>query len=891
MAFWCMSILLILVAFLSKSEFCEAQLSDEATLVAINRELGVPGWSSNGTDYCTWVGLKCGLNNSFVEMLDLSGLQLRGNVTLISDLRSLKHLDLSSNNFNGPIPASFGNLSELEFLDLSLNRFVGAIPVEFGKLRGLKAFNISNNLLVGEIPDELKVLERLEEFQVSGNGLNGSIPHWVGNLSNLRVFTAYENDLVGEIPNGLGSVSELELLNLHSNQLEGKIPKGVFEKGKLKVLVLTQNRLTGELPEAVGICSGLSSIRIGNNELVGVIPKTIGNISGLTYFEADNNNLSGEIVAEFSNCSNLTLLNLAANGFAGTIPTELGQLINLQELILSGNSLFGEIPKSFLGSGNLNKLDLSNNRLNGTIPKELCIMPRLQYLLLDQNSIRGDIPHEIGNCVKLLQLQLGRNYLTGTIPPEIGRMRNLQIALNLSFNHLHGSLPPELGKLDKLVSLDVSNNLLTGSIPQLLKGMMSLIEVNFSNNLLNGPVPVFVPFQKSPNSSFSGNKELCGAPLSSSCGNSEDLEHLRYNHRVSYRIVLAVIGSGVAVFVSVTVVVLLFMMREKQEKAAAKNVDVEENVEDEQPAIIAGNVFLENLKQGIDLDAVVKATMKESNKLSTGTFSSVYKAVMPSGMIVSVKKLKSMDRAITHHQNKMIRELERLSKLCHDHLVRPIGFVIYEDVALLLHQHLPNGNLTQLIHESTKKPEYQPDWPMRLSIAVGVAEGLAFLHQVAIIHLDVSSSNVLIDSGYKAVLGEIEISKLLDPSRGTASISSVAGSFGYIPPEYAYTMQVTAPGNVYSYGVVLLEILTSRAPVEEEFGEGVDLVKWVHGASARGETPEQILDAKLSTVSFAWRREMLAALKVALLCTDITPAKRPKMKKVVEMLQEVKQIK
>ncbi|CAF2093792.1 unnamed protein product [Brassica napus] len=891
MALWCMSVLLI-VGFLSKSDLGEAQLSDEAALLAIKKDLRVPGWGSSSREYCTWDRVKCGANTSFVETLDLSGLQLRGNVTLISDLRSLKHLDLSRNSFTGPIPASLGNLSELEFLDLSLNRFAGAIPVEFGNLRGLRWLNVSNNLLVGEIPDELMSLERLEEFQVSGNGLNGSIPHWVGNLSNLKVFTAYENELVGEIPKGLGLVSELELLNLHSNQLVGKIPKGVFEKGKLKVLVLTQNRFTGELPEEVGICSGLSSIRIGNNELVGAIPRTIGNISGLTYFEADNNNLSGEIVAEFSKCSNLTLLNLAANGFTGTIPAELGQLMSLQELILSGNSLFGEIPKSFLGLGNLNKLDLSNNRLNGTIPKELCGMPRLQYLLLDQNSIRGDIPHEIGNCLKLLELQLGRNYLTGTIPPEIGHMRSLQIALNLSFNHLHGPLPAELGRLDKLVSLDVSNNMLTGTIPQLLKGMMSLFEVNFSNNLLSGPVPVFVPFQKSPNSSFSGNKELCGAPLSSSCAYSDDIEHLRYNHRVSYRIVLAVIGSGVAVFVSVTVVVVLFMMREKQEKAAAgKNVDVEERVEDEQPAIIAGDVFLENLKQGIDLDAVVKATMKESNKLSTGTFSSVYKAVMPSGMIVSVKKLKSMDRAITQHQNKMIRELERLSKLCHDHLVTPIGFVIYEDVALLLHQHLPNGNLAQLIHESTKKPEYQPDWPMRLSIAVGVAEGLAFLHHVAIIHLDVSSSNVLLDSGYKPVLGEIEISKLLDPSRGTASISSVAGSFGYIPPEYAYTMQVTAPGNVYSYGVVLLEILTSRAPVEEEFGEGVDLVKWVHGASGRGETPEQILDAKLSTVSFAWRREMLAALKVALLCTDITPAKRPKMKKVVEMLQEVKQSK
>ncbi|KAF3557739.1 hypothetical protein F2Q69_00017831 [Brassica cretica] len=886
MAFWFLSALLI-VGFLSKSNLVEAQLSDEAALLAIHRELSVPGWSSNGTDYCTWVRLKCGgANNSFVEMLDLSGLHLKGNATLISDLRSLKHLDLSGNSFTGPVPASFGDLSKLQFLDLSLNRFVGRIPVEFGNLRGLRSLNVSNNLLVREIPDELMMLERLEEFQVSGNGLNGSIPQWIGNLSNLRVFTAYENELVGEIPKGLGLVSELELLNLHSNKLEGKIPKGVFEKGKLKVLVLTQNRFSGEIPEEVGICSGLSSVRIGNNELVGAIPRTIGNVSGLTYFEADNNSLSGEIVRELSKCSNLTLLNLAANGFAGAIPAELGQLMNLQELILSGNSLFGEVPKSFLGLGNLNKLDLSNNRLNGTIPKELCSMPRLQYLLLDQNSIRGEIPHEIGNCVKLLELQLGRNYLTGTIPSEIGRMRNLQIALNLSFNHLHGSLPSELGRLDKLVLLDVSNNMLTGSIPQQLKGMMSLFEVNFSNNLLSGPVPVFFPFQKSPNSSFSGNKELCGSPLSSSCGYS--IEHLRYNHRVSYRVVLAVIGSGVAVFVSVSVVVLLFMMREKQEKAAAKNIDVEENVEDEQPEIIAGNVFLENLKQGIDLDAVVKATMKETNKLSTGTFSSVYKAVMPSGMVLSVKKLKSMDRAITNHQNKMIRELERLSKLCHDHLVTPIGFVIYEDVALLLHQHLPNGNLAQLIHESAKKPEYQPDWPMRLSIAVGVAEGLAFLHHVAIIHLDVSSSNVLLDSGYKPVLGEIEISKLLDPSRGTASISSVAGSFGYIPPEYAYTMQVTAPGNVYSYGVVLLEILTSRAPVEEEFGEGVDLVKWVHGASGRGETPEQILDAKLSTVSFAWRREMLAALKVALLCTDITPAKRPKMKKVVEMLQEVK---
>jgi hypothetical protein len=383
--------------------------------------------------------------------------------------------------------------------------------------------------------------------------------------------------------------------------------------------------------------------------------------------------------------------------------------------------------------------------------------------------------------MKLLELQMGSNYLTGSIPPEIGHIRNLQIALNLSFNHLHGALPPELGKLDKLVSLDVSNNQLSGTIPPSFKGMLSLIEVNFSNNLFSGPVPTFVPFQKSLNSSFFGNKGLCGEPLSLSCGNSYPSGRKNYHHKVSYRIILAVIGSGLAVFVSVTIVVLLFMMRERQEKAA-KTAGIADEKTNDQPAIIAGNVFVENLKQAIDLDAVVKATLKDSNKLSIGTFSTVYKAVMPSGMVLMARRLKSMDRTIIHHQNKMIRELERLSKLCHDNLVRPVGFVIYEDVVLLLHHYLPNGTLAQLLHESSKKSEYEPDWPMRLSIAIGVAEGLAFLHHVATIHLDISSFNVLLDADFQPLVGEVEISKLLDPSRGTASISAVAGSFGYIPP-------------------------------------------------------------------------------------------------------------
>lgn len=874
-----LSLIWVLFSFLA---LAAAQQNDQATMVALGKELSFSNWGNESSDCCTWVGVKCNINN-LVEGLDLSMKHLKGNVTLVSELKALRNLTLSRNGFTGPLPSAFGNLLQLEILDLSFNSFDGVIPVAFGNLIKLRSLNLSNNRLMGRIPDELRSLENLSELQLFRNNFTASIPDWVGNLTKLRVFTAYENRLDGKIPSDV--FAELVVLNLHSNLLEGNIPEGIFSSGKLQVLVLTDNKLDGSLHPSIGHCKGLSSIRIGLNRLIGDLPTSIGNITSLTYLEADGNHMSGEIVSELGQCTNLSLLNLASNGFTGTIPSQLGELQNLQELILSDNSLFGDIPNSLVQLKNLSKLDLSRNRLNGTIPAEICNMPKLQYLLLSQNSMHGGIPREIGNC-KLLELQIGGNYLTGSIPPEIGQVRNLQIALNLSVNYLHGPLPVELGKLDKLVTLDVSNNQLTGKIPPALMGMESLIVVNFSYNLLSGPVPDFGPFRKSPNSSFTGNKGLCGAPLSSHCGKVDPSETGRYHHKVSVRIILAVVGSGLTVFIMVTVVVVLFMMRERQEKAS-KAAEIAENGNVDPPLIIAGNVFVENLQQAIDFDAVIQATLKDSNKISNGTFSTIYKAVMPSGLTLSVKKLKSMDRTLVHYQTKMIRELERLGKLYHDNLIRPIGFVIYEDVALLLHPYLPNGTLSELLLSSPTKPDFKPDWTRRLSISIGAAEGLAFLHNVAIIHLDISSSNIFLDANYKALLGEIEISKLLDPSRGTASISAVAGSFGYIPPEYAYTMQMTAPGNVYSYGVVLLEILTSCLPVDEAFGEGIDLVKWVHNAPSRGETPEQILDAKLSTVSYAWRKQMLAVLKVALLCTEVTPAKRPKMKKVVEMLQEI----
>ncbi|PWZ15394.1 Leucine-rich repeat receptor-like tyrosine-protein kinase PXC3 [Zea mays] len=865
---------------------------DAAAMQALRRDLAPPGWGP-AADYCAWRGVTCaGGAGGAVTAIDLPRRGLRGDFAAAAELRELARLDLSANSLSGGVPPALGALTRLEFLDLSMNALAGAVPPALGGASRLRFLNLSNNALSGAIPDELRGLRGLQELQISGNNLTGALPGWLAGLPGLRVLSAYENALSGPIPPGLGLSSELQVLNLHSNSLEGSIPSSLFERGNLQVLILTLNRLNGTIPDTIGRCRGLSNVRIGDNLLSGAIPASVGDAASLTYFEASTNDLSGGIPAQLARCANLTLLNLAYNRLAGEVPDVLGELRSLQELIVSGNGLGGEFPRSILRCRNLSKLDLSYNAFRGDLPENICNGSRLQFLVLDHNEFSGGIPAGIGGCTRLLELQLGSNNLSGEIPAEIGKVKSLQIALNLSSNHFTGPLPRELGRLDKLVVLDLSRNEISGQIPGDMRGMLSLIEVNLSNNRLAGAIPVFGPFQKSAASSFSGNAELCGDPLTVDCGSSiyGSSYGTETDHRgISYRVALAVVGSCVLIFSLVSLLVALFMWRERQEKEEeeAKKKAEEVAVAAAAPQVVASAVFVESLQQAIDFQSCVKATFKDENEVGDGTFSTTYRAVMPSGTVVSVKKLKSVDRAVVQQRTKVVRELERLAHIGHENLVRPIGYVLYDDVALLLHQHLANGTLLQLLHDNGERRK--ADWPRLLSIAVDVAQGLAFLHQVATVHLDVCSGNVFLDSRYNALLGEVEISRLLDPTKGTASISAVAGSFGYIPPEYAYTMRVTVPGNVYSFGVVLLEILTSKLPaVDEAFGEGVDLVKWVHAAPARGETPEQIMDPRLSAVSFAWRRQMLAVLRVAMLCTERAPAKRPRMKKVVEMLQEAR---
>lgn len=880
--------------------FCtawSATLNQTAVLLSNLKGNGSSSWNTSDINPCNWKGVNC--SGTDVINISLAGFDLAGSispdigllqhlVTLhlfnnsltgnippnLSNCTNLSTVNLSTNQLSGPIPPELGNLHLLQILDLSQNALSGTIPTGIGNLTSLQKLNLDLNSLTGPIPPDFVNLAAVTDLSLSRNLLTGSIPEGISLLAKLESFSAYQNNLSKQIPSM--KMPTLKSVNLASNNLSGAIPQGLCASGQLNVLVLTSNFLDGSIPEELGSCTNLSNLRLGENLLYGEIPQNFGQLENLVYFEANQNNLSGHIPSNISNWKNLTLLNLAHNSLTGGIPAQLSQAVVLQELLLSNNKFSGSIPQEISQCKSLSKLDLSENQLTGSLPDNICSLPKLTNLQLGGNALSGIIPSSIGDCAQLLELLLGDNKFNGSIPSQIGNLVNLQVSLNLSLNELTGSIPDSLGKLVKLVSLDLSYNQLSGPIPAALGSMASLLDWNFSNNLLTGPVPSSGPLANSSASSFANNIGLCGGPLSP-CLDAPQSSKGKRNTLTFWK------AAGIAIACAVVALLIIsgIAFGVKHEHRLSSAVDAT-------PPVTISRLFSDDVAQAIDFDCIKEATGSNSNVISKNHFSTLYKAVMPSGLVLAAKKLHSVEKGIVIHQRKMIFELDKMWKLSHDNIMQPVGYYLENDLAIIIYDFVPSCSLGPKLHRNF---ESLLAWSSRYEIAIGAAQGIAFLHHSCnppMMHMDVGSNNIFLGPNSEVKVGDAEVTKLLDPSKHTGSISAVAGSFGYIAPEYAFTMRVTLASNIYSFGVVLLELLTGRRPVDESFGDGLDIVRWVHGASLRGEMPEQVLDARISSQSFASRQEMLAVLKVALLCTNASPLKRPRMKKVLEMLQEAK---
>lgn len=891
-----------------------AVADDGAALVEIKksfRNVGNVLYDWAGDDYCSWRGVLCDNVTFAVAALNLSGLNLEGEISpAVGSLKSLVSIDLKSNGLSGQIPDEIGDCSSLRTLDFSFNNLDGDIPFSISKLKHLENLILKNNQLIGAIPSTLSQLPNLKILDLAQNKLTGEIPrliywnevlqylglrgnHLEGSLSpdmcqltGLWYFDVKNNSLTGAIPDTIGNCTSFQVLDLSYNRFTGPIP---FNIGFLQVatLSLQGNKFTGPIPSVIGLMQALAVLDLSYNQLSGPIPSILGNLTYTEKLYMQGNRLTGSIPPELGNMSTLHYLELNDNQLTGSIPPELGRLTGLFDLNLANNHLEGPIPDNLSSCVNLNSFNAYGNKLNGTIPRSLRKLESMTYLNLSSNFISGSIPIElsrinnldtldlscnmmtgpipssIGNLEHLLRLNLSKNDLVGFIPAEFGNLRSV-MEIDLSYNHLGGLIPQELGMLQNLMLLKLENNNITGDVSSLMN-CFSLNILNVSYNNLAGAVPTDNNFTRFSHDSFLGNPGLCGYWLGSSCRST--------GHRDKPPISKAAI-IGVAVGGLVILLMILVAVCRPHHPPAFKDATVSKPVSNGPPKLV---ILHMNMALHV-FDDIMRMTENLSEKyiIGYGASSTVYKCVLKNCKPVAIKKL------YAHYPQSFKEfetELETVGSIKHRNLVSLQGYSLSPVGNLLFYDYMESGSLWDVLHEGSSKKN-KLDWVTRLRIALGAAQGLAYLHHDCsprIIHRDVKSKNILLDKDYEAHLTDFGIAKSLCVSK-THTSTYVMGTIGYIDPEYARTSRLNEKSDVYSYGIVLLELLTGKKPVDNE----CNLHHLILSKTASNEVMETVDPDVGDTCKDLG--EVKKLFQLALLCTKRQPSDRPTMHEVVRVL-------
>ncbi|KAF5942447.1 hypothetical protein HYC85_020089 [Camellia sinensis] len=580
--------------------------------------------------------------------------------------------------------------------------------------------------------------------------------------------------------------------------------------------------------------------------------------------------LSGQIPPQIGLLQSLSFLELSENRFTGEIPPEIGHCTELEMVDLHDNNLQGEIPSSFVSLVELNVLDLSKNRISGIIPKNFGELKSLNKLVLSKNYITGVIPKSLGLCKDLQLLDISSNRIGGSIPDEIGQLQGLDILLNMSWNFLTGPIPEGFSKFSKLANLDLSHNMLMGSLT-VLANLDSLASLNVSYNNFSGFLPDTKIFQDLPDAVFVGNPELCINRTNCKISTSSNLHGIQSAKNLILLVVLSI--TVTTIIVTIGVISLI--------KTQSSNNDSN------------------NEERGLDWEITpfqklnfsvhdIVSNLSDSNIVGKGCSGVVYRVETPLGQVIAVKKLWPMKKGERPERDLFSAEVTALGSIRHKNIVRLLGCCNNGKTKLLLFDYICHGSLTAALHEK----KVFLDWDARFKIILGAAHGLAYLHHDCIppiVHRDVKANNILVGSQFEAFLADFGLAKLVSSSDCSKVSNTVAGSYGYIAPEYGYSLRITEKSDVYSYGIVLLEVLTGMEPTDHRIPNGAHIVSWINQELREKHTEfTTILDPTLLQRSGTQAQEMLQVLGVALLCVNPCPKERPTMKDVTAMLKEIK---
>ncbi|KAL5730431.1 Phytosulfokine receptor 2 [Ranunculus cassubicifolius] len=843
---------------------------------------------------------------------------------------ALRILDLSMNRFSGVLMEDgLSNCSRsLQQLHVDSNSFSGYLPDSLFLMSSLEQLTLSSNNFSGQLGEKLSKLSRLKTLVISGNKFYGPLPNVFGNLTELEHLMLHSNNFSGLLPSSLSSCLMLQELDVHNNSLTGIVDLNFTQMPHLTTLDLASNHFHGPLPDTLSNCRKLKTLSVAKNKFHGNIPEDFVNLKSLTFLSLSNNtfaNLSQALVV-LQQCRNISTLILTRNFRDEEIPGNVSGFANLMILALGNCGLSGEIPMWLLNCRRLEVIDLSWNHLSGSIPQWIGQMENLFYVDISNNSLTGEIPRSLTDLKNLVSpnacakatmsvsiplyvkrnvsahglqynqvssfppsLLLSNNKINGTLWPDIGRLKGLHV-LDVSRNNITGTIPSTISDMENLEVLDLSYNDFIGSIPWSFNKLTFLSRFNVANNSLQGEIPSGGQFSSFPNSSFEGNRGLCGAQ-GPPCTRPEEIQSAIKSAPDGKIGRASILGITISIGVGIALILAVVLLRMSRKDVVDHIDDAEDFYGASRHSEAPGSSKLVLLFQNADckelsIGDLLKSTnnFDQANIIGCGGFGLVYKASLPNGTKAAIKRLSG---DCGQMEREFRAEVEALSRAQHQNLVPLQGYCKHGNDRLLIYSYMENGSLDYWLHERVDGGSVLK-WDVRLKIARGAGKGLAYLHKGCepnIVHRDIKSSNILLDEHFEAHLADFGLSRLLCPY-DTHVTTDLVGTLGYIPPEYSQTLTATFKGDVYSFGVVLLELLTSRRPVDVCKGKGCrDLVSWVLQLKFE-KKEEQIIDPLIWSKDL--QKQFIDVLGIACKCIDQDPRRRPSIEQVVMWLDSVR---
>ncbi|XP_071737160.1 probable LRR receptor-like serine/threonine-protein kinase At2g24230 [Rutidosis leptorrhynchoides] len=806
-------------------------------------------------------------------------------------------------NFSGPVcswkvvfcDANQENVIGLFASNLSLS---GLIPDNtIGKLTKLQTLDLSNNQITN-LPFDFWSLNSLKSLNLSNNNISINLPSNIGNFGSLEKLDLSFNSFFGSLPDSISSLISLQVLNLNRNRFGSIVPMGILS------------------------CHSLTSVEFSWNSFNGVLPNGFDS----SFPKLQSLNLAGNSIkgkgSDFSKLESLVYLNISKNLFMGSVVEIFKEPLEVVDL--SGNHFEGHISQLNFNS-HLIYLDLSDNEISGEYFSNLSQTHNLKHLNLAKNRFLEQRLIKIDTLRSLEYLNLSNTNLIGQIGDEIAKLSHLK-ELDLSNNHLTGKVP--ILSLNSLQILDLSSNNLTGEIPISFLKMLSLMErYNFSYNNLTLCDSEFSP--ETLQSAFIGSTNSCPIAVNPNV--------LKKRTRSRRGLELALVLAVSIVFLLAALLFYAFGCRKKTQMWVVKQDSYKEEqvisgpfsfqtdsttwVADVKVATLVPVVIFEKPLLNFTFSDLLSATSNfdRGTLLAEGRFGPVYRGFLPGGIHVAVKVLVH-GSTMTDHE--AARELEYLGRIKHPNLVPLTGYCLAGEQRIAIYDYMENGNLHNLLHDLPLGVQTTEDWTsdtwerdengiqnvgsegllttwqFRHKIALGTARALAFLHHGCsppIIHRDVKASSVYLDYNLEPRLSDFGISKIFG---NDLEDEITRGSRGYVPPEFqnqdlsSSPYLVTPKSDVYGFGVVLLELITGKKPVEDEypddgFSKDLNLVSWVRGL-VRKNSGSRAIDPKIRGT--ASETQMVEALKISYLCTADLPVKRPSMQQVVGLLKDLEQL-